>query len=131
AWCDFDVFDETALYYGLKSAPGTNLLRIAYTNNYAINDTRITSDYFLNDASFIKIDALSLGYTLNLAKYNKYIQRARFYVTARDLVTWTRYKGYNPEQDVNGVFPSDAGLRNTSSMYPQTTRWTFGAQLTF
>ena len=131
AWCDFDVFDETALYYGLKSAPGTNLLKIAYTNNYAINDTRITTDYFLNDATFLKIDALSLGYTLNLSKYNKYIQRARFYVTARDLVTWTRYKGYNPEQNVNGVFPSDAGMRDTRSMYPQTTRWTFGAQLTF
>lgn len=131
AWCDFDVFDEVGLYYGLKTAPGNNLLRIAYTNNNAINDERITCDYFLNDASFLKIDALSFGYTLNLARWNKYISRARLYVTARDLKTWTKYKGYNPEQDVNGVFPSDAGLRDTRSMYPQTTRWTFGAQLTF
>lgn len=131
AWCDFDVFDELALYYGLKTAPGTNLLKIAYTNNNAINDTRITTDYFLNDASFLKIDAITLGYTLNLAKWNKYISRARFYVTARDVATWTKFKGYNPEQDVNGVFPSDAAMRSTRSMYPQTTRWTFGAQLTF
>ncbi len=131
SWYDYDVFDETALYYGLKTVPGTNLLKIAYTNNAAINDTRITTDYFLNDASFVKIDALSLGYTLNLSKWNNYVSRARVYVTARDLVTWTKYKGYNPEVDVNGVFPGDAKVRSTSSMYPQTTRWTFGAQLTF
>ncbi|MDE6174084.1 MAG: SusC/RagA family protein, partial [Duncaniella sp.] len=119
------------LYHGLQSTSQENVLKIAYTDNAAINDTRITSDYFLSDASFLKIDAVSLGYTLNTAKWNKYLTRARFYVTARDLYTWTNYKGYNPEVNINGLYPGVEYVRNSANMYPQTTRWTFGVQLTF
>ena len=35
--------------------------------------------------TFLKIDALTFGYTLNLSKYNKYLSKVRAYVTARDL----------------------------------------------
>ena len=131
SWIDYDVFSELNLYHGLQSTSQENVLKIAYTDNAAINDTRITSDYFLSDASFLKIDAISLGYTLNLSKWNKFISRARFYVTVRDLCTWTKYKGYNPEVSINGLYPGVEYVRSSATMYPQTTRWTFGAQLTF
>lgn len=131
SWLDYDVFSEIILYHGLQTNSQENVLKIAYTDNAAINDTRITSDYFLSDASFLKIDAVSLGYTLNTGKWNKYLTRARFYVTARDLYTWTRYKGYNPEVSINGLYPGVEYVRNATNMYPQTTRWTFGLQLTF
>ena len=131
SWIDYDVFSEIILYHGLKTNSQENVLKIAYTDNAAINDSRITSDYFLSDASFIKIDAVSLGYTLDTSKWNKYLTRARFYVTARDLYTWTNYKGYNPEVSINGLYPGVEYVRNSSNMYPQTTRWTFGLQLTF
>lgn len=131
SWIDYDVFSEIILYHGLQTNSQENVLKIAYTDNAAINDSRITSDYFLSDASFIKIDAVSLGYTLNTAKWNKYLTRARFYVTARDLYTWTKYKGYNPEVSINGLYPGVEYVRNATNMYPQTTRWTFGVQLSF
>ena len=107
------------------------MLKIAYTDNAAVNDKRILSDYFLSDGSFLKIDALTFGYTLNLARYNKYVSKVRAYVTARDLYTWTKYKGYNPEVDINGLYPGIEYVVSTSTMYPQTTRWTLGLQLTF
>ena len=110
---------------------GINVLKSAYGKNAAINDNRITTDYFLQDATFFKIDAISLGYTLDLSKWQKYVSSARFYVTARDVATFTRYKGYNPEQNVNGLFPGLAGFQDVRSMYPQTIRWTFGMQLKF
>lgn len=131
SWIKYDVFDETELYYGLKGQQGINVLKSAYGKNAAINDNRITTDYFLQDATFFKIDAISLGYTLDLSKWQKYVSSARFYVTARDVATFTRYKGYNPEQNVNGLFPGLAGFQDVRSMYPQTIRWTFGMQLKF
>ncbi len=131
SWLDYDVFSQVNLYHGLKSASQENVLKIAYTDNKEINDSRITSDYFLSDGSFLKIDAITAGYTLNTSKWNKYLTRARFYVTARDVAMWTKYKGYNPEVNVNGLFPGVEYVRSSSNMYPQTIRWTFGMQLTF
>ena len=131
AWIDYDAFSELNLYHGLKSQSQENVMKVAYTDNAQINDSRITTDYFMSDASFLKIDAISLGYKLNTAKWLKYVERVRFYVTARDVATFTKYKGYNPEVSINGLYPGVEYVRSTSTMYPQTIRWTFGAQLTF
>lgn len=131
SWLDYDVFSEIILYHGLQTNSQENVLKIAYTDNAAINDTRITSDYFLSDASFLKIDAVSLGYTLNTGKWNKYLTRFFNDAATTEIYTWTRYKGYNPEVSINGLYPGVEYVRNATNMYPQTTRWTFGLQLTF
>lgn len=131
AWLDFDVFSQPNMYFGLKSASGENVLRIAYTDNKNIDDNRILTDYFLSDGSFLKIDAVTLGYTLNVAKWTKYLSKARFYFTVRDLAMFTRYQGYNPEVSINGLEPGFEYLRSTSSLYPQTIHWTMGVQLNF
>ncbi len=131
SWLDFDVYNEINMYKGLKSSSQENVLKIAYTDNAAINDTRMTTDYFLSDASFLKIDAITLGYTLNTGRWNKYLNKVRFYATARDVATFTKYKGYNPEVSINGLFPGFEYYRSTYSTYPQTIRWTFGVQLNF
>lgn len=131
SWLDFDAFSQLNLYHGLKQSSSENVLKIAYAENAAVNDKRILSDYFLSDASFLKIDALTFGYTLNLSRYNKYVNKVRAYVTARDLYTWTKYKGYNPEVNINGLEPGFEKVVSTYNLYPQTTRWTFGLQVTF
>ena len=131
SWLDFDVFSQPNLYYGLKNSTDDNVLKIAYTNNKEIDDTRILTDYFLSDGTFLKIDAVTLGYTLNLSKWTKYIQKARVYFTARDLAMFTKYVGYNPEVSINGLEPGFEYLRSTSSLYPQTIHWTVGVQLNF
>ena len=131
SWLDFDVFSQPNLYYGLKNSTDDNVLKIAYTNNKEIDDTRILTDYFLSDGTFLKIDAVTLGYTLNLSKWTKYIHKARVYFTARDLAMFTKYVGYNPEVSINGLEPGFEYLRSTSSLYPQTIHWTVGVQLNF
>jgi hypothetical protein len=131
SWIDYDVFSQLNLYHGLKQSSSENVLKIAYTYNSEVNDKRILSDYFLSDGTFLKIDAISLGYTLNLAKYNKYVRKVRAYVTARDLYTFTKFKGYNPEVDITGLWPGIEYVQSSYTMYPLTTLWTFGLQLTF
>lgn len=131
AWLDFDVFSQPNMYFGLKSSSDENVLAIAYKDNKEIDDNRILTDYFLSDGTFLKIDAVTLGYTLNTAKWTKYLQRARVYFTVRDLARFTKYQGYNPEVSINGLEPGIEYLRSTSSLYPQTIHWTVGVQLDF
>ena len=77
------------------------------------------------------IDAINLGYTLDLRKWTRYIQSAKLYLTIRDLAVFTNYNGLNPEVDINGLYPGFEYVNDTASMYPQTTRFTLGVQITF
>ncbi len=131
SWIDFDVYSQVNMYYGLQRANQYNVLRTAYTKNKDIHDEKILTDYFIEDGTFLKIDAVNLGYTFNLAKYNPYVSKARLYLTVRDLATFTKYSGVDPEVDINGLTPGFEEIKSTSSMYPKTRRFTLGVQLTF
>jgi TonB-dependent SusC/RagA subfamily outer membrane receptor len=50
------------------------------------------SDYYLEDASFLKLDNLHVRYHLNAKKWKGYVQLA-----AQNLITWTKYSGPDPE----------------------------------
>jgi len=53
----------------------------------------IKSDYFIQDASFLKLDNLTLGYTLDKLKKT----RIRFYGSVQNVYTFTKYTGLDPE----------------------------------
>lgn len=131
SWLDYDVFSQVNMYYGLANDSQLNVLKSAYTRNRNIKDEKILCDYWLDDGSFLKIDAINLGYTLDLRKWTRYIQSAKLYLTIRDLAVFTNYNGLNPEVDINGLYPGFEYVKDTASMYPQTTRFTLGVQITF
>ena len=131
SWLDYDVFSQVNMYYGLANDSQLNVLKSAYTRNCNIKDEKILCDYWLDDGSFLKIDAINLGYTLDLRKWTRYIQSAKLYLTIRDLAVFTNYNGLNPEIDINGLYPGFEYVNDTASMYPQTTRFTLGVQITF
>ena len=128
SWIDFDIYNANAMYNGIRTQTATNVLRDWYYAHKEINDgDHVLSDYFMEDGTFLKIDAITLGYNLHLAKYTKYVERMRLYLTVRDVATFTHYSGYNPEVTETGLFP---GTELPSIGYPQATRFTFGVQLT-
>ncbi len=62
------------------------------------NNGACTSTFHLEDGSYLRLQNISLGYTLPnrwLAKAG--ISNFRIYVQANNLFTWTAYTGYNPE----------------------------------
>ena len=71
------------------------------------------SDYFVEDGSFLRINNLQVGYTLpeGLSK-NLNINRLRVYVSASNLATFTKYKGYNPDFNTGNplVGSNDTGV---------------------
>ena len=113
-----------------NSKSAYNIIKPLYEKNKDINDTQFLSDRFLEDASFLKIESISVGYNLNTSKWTKYLQKARFYLTLRDIYTFTKFSGMNPEIGINGLTPGFEE-RSGSSVYPQTIRCTAGVQLTF
>jgi len=86
------------------------------------------SDYFLEDASYLRLKNIQLSYNLNpeLLKKAK-IHGARIYVGSLNLFTATKYKGFDPALVNEGVFSRgvDRGF------YPLTRSFYFGVNLDF
>lgn len=131
SWLKYDVFNTLEMYFGIPSAtPGLNTLRCAYGKNKDITAEKVLCDYFLQDGSFLKIDAVNLGYTWPLASRTKgFIQSLRVYASVNNVCTLTGYSGMDPEINING-FNGGIEWWNTS-FYPRTRTYLFGVQLTF
>ncbi len=83
------------------------------------------SDFFLEDGSFLRLKDISLGYTFSqLNKFN--IRQCRIYVSALNLLTFTKYTGYEPE--VTGGVMSQGIDRG---VYPQPKTFTVGLNVSF
>lgn len=77
------------------------------------------TDFFVEDGSYTRLKNLQIGYTLpsKLMKKLK-IQRFRVYVGGTNLVTWTKYTGFDPEIALNGgkeVHPLFTGIPLTTA----------------
>ncbi|MCD8540366.1 MAG: TonB-dependent receptor [Leadbetterella sp.] len=87
------------------------------------------TDYNLEDGSFLRVNNITLGYTLPKSLSQKaYINNLRVFVTANNIHTFTRYKGYDPE-----VSASDRILTRgiDNSAYPRTRSVVVGVNLSF
>ena len=83
------------------------------------------SDFYLEKGDYLRLKVVQVGYTLPGRLLNRTgISRVRFYVTAENLVTLTKYTGYDPEVG-GGVFGIDKG------QYPQARTILGGIQLQF
>ncbi|NIG54870.1 SusC/RagA family TonB-linked outer membrane protein [Chitinophaga sp. Cy-1792] len=135
----YKLFNMQAFYLGTPATQNdANTLRSAYdpgskysklTNNAT---TSIASDYFLENGSFLKIDNISLGYSMNLK--SAYIQRFRVYAAATNLHTFTSFKGGDPDlYPVNGLTPGVQTVNGSGSLnfYPATSQFIGGVQVTF
>lgn len=133
SWLDFDIYNSLNMYFGLQNKEGTNVLKDAYGKNVHITGEKQLSDFFLEDGSFLKLDAVTLGYTLPMQQYTRHINNIRIYGTVRNVFTITGYSGMNPEINVTGW---DNGVERWWSkddyhFYPLARTFTLGFQFNF
>ena len=85
------------------------------------------SDLYVCDGSYLRIKNMSLGYTLP-AKLTRraFIERFRIYGMVENLVTWTKYWGFDPEIASGGT-----SLGIDRGVYPQARTWTVGFNIAF
>jgi hypothetical protein len=124
SWIGHDIFNMTNMYYGIQNVTGKNILTSALTTNGHIIGEKELCDYFLEDGTFLKLESLSVGYTL---KFKKHIDSLRLTLSGRNLFTLTGYSGLDPEINTTGLTPGFEGLY----MYPRTRVYTLGVQLNF
>jgi len=125
---NYDILNLKQMYYGLQSVSNVNLLKDAYTRNAAITSEKEYSDYFLEKGNFIKLDAVNLGYNLDLKEKSKYISNMRLYFAVKNVLTITNYTGLDPAQvNINGLQP---GIEDKGS-YPTVRSFTLGLKVSF
>jgi TonB-linked SusC/RagA family outer membrane protein len=96
-----------------------------YVNLYAANDP---TDYFVENAGFIKLREVSVRYRLGSAFVSSLrgfgVSGVSLSLIGRNLKTWTDYKGYDPE--VGGTI-----VRRDNFVYPRYRTFTGSIELTF
>ena len=112
------TFDSSFAYNGYNK----NILKDAVALNWVTYDN-VTSDYFVQNASFVRLDNITLGYTFeNFLAAGKYKgMSGRIYAAATNIATFSKYKGLDPE--VSG------GIDN--NLYPRPFTIQLGLNVNF
>ena len=82
----------------------------------------VCSDMYIQDGSYLRLKNITLGYTLPRSLTNKIgISRLRFFGRAENLITWTKYWGFDPE-----IGSGSTSLGVDYGVYPQARTYTIG-----
>ena len=134
------IFNETRYFY--ENTRGTeNVLLSSFSGDAAIltnwvkdpdngkASLRYFSDFYLENASYLKLNDLTIGYNPQLSpRLAEYINSMRIYFNAQNLFTLTGYKGHDPSTvSMSGLAPGFDGR----SYYPTQRTFSLGVNLTF
>lgn len=105
--------------------PGASTFRI---DQSSANQNTRTSNVFVEDASYLRIKNISVGYSLPRRLIGKIgIETLRVYCNIQNLYTFTKYKGYDPEI---GAYNQNVLLRGVDyARYPSQRIFTFGLNI--
>lgn len=107
-----------------------------YYNQHLYNAAS-PSSYFVEDASFLKVRELSMTYNFSgstlekLGGISKYIQDARISLIGRNLFTFTKYTGFDPEVAVRNNAASPTNFKLDEFSYPNFRTYSVSLQLRF
>ena len=101
-------------------------------NDPLIYDLKVVPEYsslYVEDASHLRLDNTSLGYSFPTEGVS-WLEQARLYVTGQNLFVLTRYKGLDPEVDENRNNGLAPGVEDRE-YYPKARTFSVGVTLTF
>ncbi|GEP51232.1 SusC/RagA family TonB-linked outer membrane protein [Flavobacterium noncentrifugens] len=122
------VTDVNKLNYVLDrwTGEGTSNTVPRVTTGATAND--LFSDYFVEDASFYRIQNIQLGYTLNPEFTKKaFITKLRLYASVNNVYTFTKYKGFDPAATSGAAIGGGIDY----GFYPTPRTYMFGVNLNF
>ena len=138
-----DFVADTYKYYKVNASGDLELQRtpdeLAALNKgikygSAFYEYGVTSSEFIEDASYLRLNTLTIGYTIPAKVSRKVgISNARIYFTGGNLFCLSGYSGLDPDvstnEDAGGDgFPTPNYDYNS---YPKARTFTFGANITF
>jgi TonB-linked SusC/RagA family outer membrane protein len=90
------------------------------------NRAVLVSDRYVEDGSFLRLKTLSISYGFPRIRH-EHIQGIRLYATGQNLITWTKYRGYDPEVSYRGASTLLSG--EDYGAYPQSRTILFGIKI--
>lgn len=105
-------------------------------NGKVVNDplSQRNTTRFLHNASYARLRSLTIGYTLSKDLVRKiHLEKARFYISAQNLILLTPFKGWDPEVVANSSSPyqRNLGFATTTFAVPQVRSVVGGFTFTF
>lgn len=84
------------------------------------------TERWIEDGSYMRLKNITLGYTFTNLEF---VNRMRIFVSGMNLLTFTRYKGFDPE--ASSYTGNDATLGTDYNNYPPSRTISFGLNVTF
>ena len=96
-----------------------------------VSEKLALTDKYVEDASFLRMSSLTVGYTLP-DKYMKkaYIQKLRVFFTASNIFCVSNYSGLDPEVDTRTKY-NPLATNVDFSAFPKSRAFNFGLNLSF
>jgi len=125
---DFTYVNRPVSALDRWTGPGTSNFE-PRANLFDPNQNARVSDRFIEDGSFIRLKNLQVGYTIPGATSSRLgLGVCRVYVSAQNLLTFTRYSGLDPEI---GQIGSSLELGIDKGFYPQARIFLGGINVNF
>ena len=114
--------------YADRWTPENSTSDIPRTKGY-IGSAAGYSSYLVEDGSYLRLKTVSLGYKIESDLIKRlHLKSAKVYLSAQNLLTWTKYSGSDPEVNTyNSALTSGFDF----SSYPRSRTFVFGANITF
>ena len=125
----FTLFEDHLNYFRYAdSALGANMENPYYARLRYDKNNIWCSDRYVQNASYLRLKNLQIGFSLPKCKLSKYVKKARLYVSGENIFTITKLKILDPE----ALKTSDADYNGgAGKTYPQYRTWSIGLELTF
>ncbi|MEX1184389.1 MAG: SusC/RagA family TonB-linked outer membrane protein [Gemmatimonadota bacterium] len=129
----FQILNFERMFYENPNLTAYNMLRTAFDPIYGkrtLDYDLAYVSYYVEDGDYVKLDNATIGYTIGetaLGGLSSVLTNARVYISGRNLLTLTDYKGIDPEVSTGGLTP---GIDNRAN-YPTTRMFTLGASFGF
>ncbi|MBP2831710.1 TonB-dependent receptor [Aquimarina sp. U1-2] len=126
------VYDNTAnaIFTAGALAAGGNVTQEVIASGEA-NQTPKPSTQYLKSGDFLRLNNLTLGYTLDNGKIGSWIESLRFFMTGQNLFVITPYDGFDPEVNVNKQVDGVPSFGIDYSTYPRARTFSFGFNARF
>ncbi len=119
----FDLLNTRRIFFENRIMVPTNIFREGLESP-VIDDPQY-SDYYVERGDYVKLDNVTLGYTIPVR--GQTFQMLRVYASGQNLMTFTGYKGQDPELSISGLTPG----MDMRWIYPSVRTFTFGVNVQF
>ncbi|MFY9154336.1 MAG: TonB-dependent receptor [Prolixibacteraceae bacterium] len=126
------IYNNTANALFVKGTldKSSNVRSDIMTSVESPSNSNAFSSRFIEDGSFLRLSNLTIGYSFKTSSIS-WLSKLRLYATGNNLLLLTKYKGFDPEINVDASENGVPSMGIDYSSFPKSRTFTFGVNLQF